>query len=289
MILVTGANGMVGSYVKAVFTDRDIYLTDLPELDITNRNQVFSIFEKVKPSLVIHLAAETDVDKCETSIDHAYRTNTMGTQNIALACQLRNCEMVYISTGGVFGGKKGDVHTEFSATDPQNVYARSKYEGELIVQNVLSRYYIFRAGWMIGGGKERDKKFVGKIIQFCFEGRKEIKAVNDKFGTPTFAKDLVRGIKEIIKTGNYGLYHLGNNGCCSRFDIARRIIDNIDKKIKLIPVSSVEFPLPAPRAESEAIRNYKLELMDMNVMRNWEEALAEYIDEWRQNNESPIS
>ncbi|MDD5593810.1 MAG: sugar nucleotide-binding protein [Candidatus Margulisbacteria bacterium] len=283
MILVTGANGMVGSYVREIFKGEDLYLTDLPELDITNKEQVFGMIKRVKPSLVIHLAAETDVDKCEQAVDHAYRTNTLGTQNVALACQRADCEMVYISTGAVFGGGPGEIHTEFSPTNPRNVYARSKLEGEKIVQDLLTRYYIFRAGWMIGGGRQKDIKFVGKIIQFCLEGRREIKAVSDKYGTPTFARDLVGGIKELIKTGNYGVYHLGNNGCCTRYDIAKKIIEILGLDIKLTSVSSAEFPLPAPRAESEGIRNYKLELLGLNVMRNWEAALAEYVNGWRQN------
>ena len=281
MILVTGANGMVGSYFKDIFNDEDIFMTDLPELDITNKDQVFGLVDRVKPTKVIHLAAETDVDKCETEIDHAYRTNTIGTQNVALACRESDSEMIYISTGAVFNGKKGEVHTEFSKTNPQNVYAMSKLEGEKIVQALLPRHYIFRAGWMIGGGKARDKKFVGKIIQFCLEGKKEIKAVSDKYGTPTFAKDLVRGIKGLIKTGNYGTYHLGNNGCCSRYDIAKKIIETLDMDIKLTAVTSAEFPLPAPRAESEGIRNYKLELMGMNMMRDWQLSLEEYIKGWK--------
>jgi dTDP-4-dehydrorhamnose reductase len=280
---VTGANGMFGSYVKDIFKGEDLYLTDMPELDITNKEQIFTAFLKANPSLVIHLAAETDVDKCETEIDHAYRTNTLGTQNVALACQRAGCEMVYISTGAVFGGASGEVHTEFSPTDPRNVYARSKLEGEKIVQALLRKYYIFRAGWMIGGGRHKDVKFVGKIIQFCLEGRKEIKAVSDKFGTPTFAKDLVSGIKALTKTGNYGVYHLGNNGCCTRYDIAKKIIDILKLDIKLTAALSAEFPLPAPRAESEGIRNYKLELLGLNVMRKWEEALTEYIADWRKN------
>src|SRR3989339_2281529 len=280
MILVTGANGMVGSYVKEIFSNENLVLTDLHELDITSKEKVFALIGAHKPKVVLHLAAETDVDKCEVEVDHAYRTNMIGTQNIALACQKNDCELVYISTGAVFGGGPGEIHTEFSAPNPRNVYARSKLEGEKIIQDLLSRYYIFRAGWMIGGGKQRDKKFVGKIIEFCLAGRKEIKAVADKYGTPTFAKDLVGGIKALIKTGNYGVYHLGNNGCCSRYDIAKKIIELLALDIKLISASSDAFPLPAPRAESEGIRNYKLELMGLNIMRDWEIALSEYIIEW---------
>lgn len=280
MILVTGANGMVGSYVPEVFGGEKLYLTDIPEMDVTDVAKVKAVFDKVKPKLVLHLAAETDVDRCETEIDHAYRVNAVGAYNIALACRKCKADLVYIGTGGVFGNDGMDIHTEFDATAPLNVYAKAKLEGERLIQELMSNYYIFRAGWMIGGGKEKDKKFVGKIIKFCLEEKKELIAVDDKLGTPTFAKELVKGIKAIVKTGRYGLYHLGNNGICSRFDMAKEIVKCLGKDIKVSPVQSDRFPLPAPRARSEAMRNYKLDLMDLNVMQPWKECMAEYVREW---------
>ena len=279
MLLITGAHGMVGSYAKEVFGNENIYLSDIPEMDITDQNKVKEVFAKVKPKVVIHLAAETDVDRCEKEPDHAFRTNTIGTQNIALECYKYDAEMVYIGTGSIFNTE--GIHTEYDEPNPICVYAKSKLEGEKIVQSFLQKYYIFRASFMIGGGRAKDKKFVGKIIQFCLEGKKEIMAVNDKHGTPTFAKDLLKGIKEFIKTGNYGLYHLGNNGICSRYDIAKKIVEIIGSDTKVISVTSDKFPLPAPRTPSEAIRNYKLELMGMNMMRPWVESLKEYIEDWR--------
>ncbi|MBU0683199.1 MAG: dTDP-4-dehydrorhamnose reductase [Candidatus Omnitrophica bacterium] len=279
MILVTGALGMVGSYVKETFNDEEIVLTDLPEMDVCQKELVFRLVHKYKPKLILHLAAETDVDKCEGDPDHAFRTNTMGVQNIALACQSIGAEMVYISTGGVFNGKLGQIHTEFDLPNPLNVYSKAKYEGERIVMGLLNKYYIFRAGWMIGGGAQKDKKFVGKILELC-KTRKELEIVNDKFGSPTFAKDFVRGIKKIIKTGDYGLYHLVNSGACTRYDIALEIIKLLKLKVKINPVSSDRFPLPAPRAESEAMRNYKLDLLGINPMPGWKEGLAEYLEDW---------
>jgi dTDP-4-dehydrorhamnose reductase len=279
MILVTGANGMVGSYVEEFFKDDKLVLTDLPEMDVSNKDKVFSLVSKYRPAFVLHLAAETNVDKCETEIDHAFMTNTIGTHNVALACQEYNAIMIYISTGGVFNGTAKQIHNEFDTPDPANIYSKSKYEGERVVNNMLHKYYIFRAGWMIGGGAKKDKKFVGKIIELC-KTHKTIDAVDDKYGSPTFARDLLSGIKAVIKTDNYGLYHMVNTGICTRYDIATEIAQLVNPSVTVRPVSSDKFPLPAPRAASEAMRNYKLDLMGLNCMPAWKEALAKYIKEW---------
>ena len=279
MILVTGANGMVGSYIKEVFADEKLVLTDLPEIDVTDKQNVMALFEKHKPAHVLHLAAETDVDKCEREVDHAFRVNVLGTQNIVLACQKYNSIMVFISTGYVFDGSGRQTHTEYDPPGPPNIYGLTKLEAEKVVRGFLTRYYIFRAGWMIGGGPKKDKKFVGKMIELC-KTRKEVEAVDDKFGSPTFARDFVAGIYKVIKTGNYGLYHLVNNGVCSRYDIALEIVKHLGVDVKVKPVSSDRFPLPAPRAASEAMRNYKLDLMGINPMPDWKNSLKEYIKEW---------
>lgn len=276
MILVTGANGMVGSYFPEVFKDENLWLTDIDTLDVTDAAKVMREISVKRPKIVMHLAAETNVDQCESAIDHAFRTNAMGTQSVALACQKIDSEMVYISTAAVFKGDKPDPYTEFDRPEPQSVYARSKYAGEEVVKQLLKKYYIVRAGWMIGGGK-KDKKFVAKIAQLIKE-RDEVSAVNDKFGSPTYAKELVLGIKELIKTGFYGIYHMSNGGMISRYDMAVEIAKFYDRPIKINPVSSDAFPLPAPRGRSEAIRNMKLELLGLNRMSDWKKALRDYLE-----------
>jgi dTDP-4-dehydrorhamnose reductase len=277
MILVTGAKGMVGSYLKEVYPKEELYLTDIEELDICKKEEVFSTIERVRPSMIIHLAAETNVDRCEIEIDHAYRVNFLGTYFIALACQKYDLVMVYISTGGVFDGKKIEPYTEFDTPNPLSIYGKTKLEGEHAVTSLLNRYFIIRAGWMIGGGK-KDKKFVGKIVQLMNE-KNEISVVNDKFGTITYAKELVLNMQELIKTKFYGLYHMANSGVCSRYDIALEIAKILNKDILIKPISSASFPLPAPRARSEAIRNYKLELMGLNRMKEWRDSLRDYLKE----------
>ena len=280
-MLVTGAAGMVGSYVPEVFSDYDLVLTDtldgFTNLDVRDPTSVRKAVAETKPDVVLHLAAATDVDRCEQEPDWAYHTNALGTQNVALACQAFDVVMVYISTAGVFWGDKPEPYNEFDVPRPANVYGHSKLAGEHIVTSLLRRYYIVRAGWMIGGGG-KDKKFVGKIANLIMEGKNPLKIVNDKVGSPTYGKDLLRGIHSLLQTGYYGLYHMVNKGTCSRYEIALEIRNILEQNdVELLPVSSAYFPLPAPRAHSEAMRNLKLELLGLDGMRPWQDALREYV------------
>ena len=286
-VLVTGSDGMLGSALcptleKLGYT---VIATDLNPsnqgtecLDVRSYTGIKKMVEEVKPNILMHLAAETDVDRCEIEPDHAFLTNTIGTQNVALACQKQDIEMVYISTLGVFYGDNPEPYTEFDAPNPINLYGRSKLEGEKIVTSLLNRFYIIRAGWMVGGGPKKDKKFVGKIIRQANETTK-LKAVNDKIGSPTYTFDFSKCLADLIKTGYYGLYHCTNKGYASRFDVAKKIIEFIGKSdVTVEPVSSAYFPLPALRARSEMSKNYKLQLLGLDTTRTWEDGLKEYID-----------
>lgn len=288
MILVTGSGGMMGSHLTDVFSADELYCTDMRPsenvhaLDTRDPAAVMRTFERVRPDMAIHLAAETDVDRCEREVDHAFRSNALGTLNVALACQRFGTELVYVSTAGVFDGAKPEPYTEFDTPAPVNAYARAKYEGEKIVQTLVPRHYIVRAGWMFGG-KGKDKKFVAKIASICLgleNGTREIRAVNDKFGNPTYAKDLLQNVRVLARTGFYGIYHVVNTGSCSRYDVAVEIGRFLQSDIPIVPVPSAMFPLSAPRPRSEAARSYKLELLGLNGMRPWQQALHEYLSDW---------
>ncbi len=286
-ILVTGAAGMLGSALCPELTQRghSVFATDvvpvenegIEYLDVRSFKQVEQSMGKIKPHIVMHLAAETDVDRCEVEPDHAFLTNAIGTQNVTLLCQKKDLPMVYISTIGVFWGDNPNPYTEFDEPNPINIYGKSKFEGEKIVQSLLNKYYIVRAGWMVGGGPKRDKKFIGKIIRQINE-KTVLKAVNDKIGSPTYTVDFSRCVADLIDTGYFGLYHCTNKGSGSRFDVAKKIVEFLGRSDVVVePVGSAYFPLPAARARSEVSRNYKLELLGMDTTRHWEEALEEYI------------
>ena len=193
-ILITGADGMVGSYVDfGVKTNRQ-------SLDITDPKQTLSVIEKYKPEAILHLAAMTDVDQCERDPRSAYLANGIGAYHVALAAKRCGAKMIYISTAGVFDGEKNGPYTEEDVPNPQNYYGYSKFLGESAVRGVLEDCLIVRTCWMMGGGPAKDKKFVAKIIaQLAKPEIKEINAVNDQIGSPSYAKDLVAAIKELIR------------------------------------------------------------------------------------------
>jgi dTDP-4-dehydrorhamnose reductase len=278
-ILVTGSKGMMGTDLCRILQDRgyELTATDIEEMDVRDRDLVQETIEDVKPSVVFHLAALTNVDDCEKNPDDSFLTNTIGTQNVALACLSTGATMVYISTISVFDGRSCEPYTEFDTPNPQSWYSLSKYQGELIVEKLLAKYYIARAGWMFGGGPE-DKKFVAKIVELAQE-RDVLNIVDDKFGSPTYTKDIARGVERITHTGLYGTYHMVNTGgYCSRFEFAQKILEYAGvTSCDLQPVSSAAFPLPAPRPRMEAARNYNLELRGLDWMQPWQDALKNYI------------
>jgi dTDP-4-dehydrorhamnose reductase len=282
-ILVTGAAGVVGGYIADVFAEDQLILTDIvgdvEQMDVRDPVACRERITSERPDVVIHLAAATDVDRCEQEPDFAFATNALGTHNVALACRAAGATMVYTSTAGVFGGQKADApYTEYDAPGPANVYGESKLAGERSVETLLDRYYICRAGWMVGGGP-KDKKFIGKLVEIIDGGTSNLRAVDDKFGTPTYARDLATGIQSLIDTGYYGLYHVVNRGgSCTRYDVAVALVELLGRgDLTVEPVSSAYFPLPAPRARSEAMVNYKLDLLGLNEQRHWRDALEWYV------------
>lgn len=276
-VYITGAKGMLGQALVPILKKRyDVFPTDLEECDVRDLGIVIEEICSSNPRFVFHLAAMTDVDGCERNPDEAYRTNTIGTRNVALACQNCDATMIYINTGSVYNGQKPEPYIEFDTPDPMSVYAKSKYQGELYVRDLLAKFYIFYAGWMFGGGPD-DKKFVAKIIELARKND-TLKIVDDKFGSPTYTVDLSRAIFDFVESGLYGKYHCVDYGYASRFEVAGEILKIAGiKDCRLEPVSSAEFPLPAPRPRMEAMRNYHFDLLGLDLLRDWREALSDYI------------
>lgn len=275
-ILITGGSGMVGSYVNSVFSDSDCILTDVDSLDIRDHSEVMNSVKKIKPDIILHLAAATDVDKCELDSDWAIKINVTGTGNIVSACKKYGIALVFLSSGAVFDGLKLQPYVENDLTNPLNVYGKTKLSGEGIIKSGLENYLIIRAGWMIGGGK-KDVKFVGKIVEKMFKSD-SINVVNDKFGSLTYAKNLLFSIKNLLNGNKTGIYHMVNQGMVSRYDIALEIKNILSlKRVNINPVSSGSFPLPAPRGRSEALDNLRLRQLKLDYMCGWKEALRDYL------------
>ncbi len=299
-ILVTGAAGMLGSALVPALVDAghtvtatDIALDNerwwggggatlprLEGLDVRSRDDIREGIARHRPEMVVHLAAETDVEVCNATPDHAWHTNALGTKHVALACQAAGLPLAYVSTAGVFDGKKEEPYIEFDAAYPINAYGASKLAGERYVETFLERFYIVRAGWMVGGGA-KDHKFVAKILEQLEDGAKTLYAVGDKLGTPTYAPDFARCFAHLISTDSYGRYHMACQGRATRYDVAKKILDVLGRRdVTLVNVGSDHFKdsYPTPRPRSEMMRNLMLDLQGWNTMRDWETALEEYLE-----------
>ncbi len=277
--LVTGACGTLGQDVCRILAElgHPVMALGRVDLDVRDHGQVMAAVERLRPARVIHLAALTDVDGCERNPAAAHATNTLGTRHVALACQKYNVELIYVSTLAVFNGQKLEAYLETDTPDPGNTYGRSKCEAEQLIRRLVARHYIARAGWMFGGGPQ-DKKFVSKILAQAREGA-ELRAVDDKFGSPTYTVDFARGLERLSQTGQYGTYHLVNAGQpASRYEVARQVIRATRlEHCQVVPVGSDAFPLAAPRPRMEAGRNDVLESRGCHWMRPWQAALEEYV------------
>lgn len=289
-VFVTGASGMLGSTLYKVFTKADIKIitTDINPLDpwtdyldVRDASRVRKLILRAKPDAVLNLAALTDLEFCEEHLQESFDTNGLGAENVALVCKELDIPMVHISTAGVFDGEKEDPYTEADQPNAINIYGRSKYEAEKLVPRTLTKYFIFRAGWMMGG-LERDKKFVQKILTQVKSGAKEIPVVTDKMGCPTYTADLSKGILKMLSTDKYGLYHMVSEGNCSRYDVAVKIIELLKiPGVKIIPTVSSNSQIASkffvPRANSEVMVNQKLNELGIKAMRDWKLALEEYL------------
>lgn len=289
-VLVTGSGGMLGSAVVPYFKKQGTNLLSTSRtknstivekvLDVTEFNSFEKFVKQHKPDLILHLAAETSLEFCEENPDNAYKTNTLGVHNAAILSEKYNCTLVYISTAGVFDGKKKMPYIEADEPNPIMVYGRSKYEGEKFVREYCKRYFIVRAGWMVGG-MDKDKKFVSLIVDQLAKGQKLIKAVDDKFGTPTYAPFFASNLFGLIQTEFYGTYHMACDGIGSRYDVAKEIVKllGLHKTVKVKPVPSSYFKerYYVVRPKSEAMRNANLELRGINQMGHWKDGLKQYV------------
>ncbi len=303
-LFVTGAAGMLGSsFYGIVPRNTTVFYTDIRQnnaydiqyLDVRDYDVFLSAARDARPTHLFHFAAETSLERCEEDPDLAWSTNALGTQNAALIARLLNIPLVYVSTAGVFDGNSTQPYTEFDEPKPIMVYGRSKLEGERIAQRLLPLTYIVRAGWMPGGlalepaeglppevgGLDREHKFVALIARQLQAGTKTLHAVDDKFGTPTYAPHFAAKLIELTDTGLFGTYHLACKGGGSRFDVANYIVKSLGfaDSVRVLPVSSSHFSAEyfAPRPKSEMLRNFILELRGQNSMPTWQEALEEYL------------
>lgn len=275
--LITGANGMLAraavKYCQEI-GDEVIALTR-QELDIANREAVFDLFEREKFDAVLNCAAYTNVDGAETNEEICYQANVTGVENLALAAKKTEAAFVTVSTDYVFDGTKGDYYTQRDTPQPQGIYAKSKLEGENRAREIYARSIIVRAGWIFGTD---GTNFLSVMPKLLAEG-KTIKAISDSYGTPTYAVDLAKRLRELATLDLPAVYHVSNSGEGTSFaKFAEAICDlkGCDKKL-VESVSMDSLSRPAPRPRDSRLKCLFSEKFGLAPLRSWEKALAEYV------------
>lgn len=292
-IYIAGCGGMLGEAFCRVFgeeyelmcTDIDVNESWISYLDFRDFDAYYKDVAMFKPDYLFHIGAITDLEYCEMNPDEAYATNTMGVENAVFISNTLNIPLLYISTAGIFDGNK-ELYDDWDIPKPRGHYARSKYAGEVFVQQHCWRYLVCRAGWMMGGGPKKDKKFIQKIMSQLKEGKRDLFIVNDKLGTPTYTHDFARNVKSLLNSEFWGVYNIVCEGLTSRIEVARELIRilPLESEAKIIPVDSDFWKETyfAPRPSSERLISKKLDLRGLNVMRDWRVCLREYIEEYYQ-------
>ncbi len=264
--------------VKA--TDIDVNEEWLSSTDVRDFKAYQQDVKDFDPDALIHLAALTDLEYCEEHIEEAYDTNTKGVENAVIIANELNIPLIYICTAGIFDGEI-DVYDDWVEPNPLNHYGRSKYMGERYVAENANKYFVFRAGWMTGGGPKKDKKFANKILQQIREGNTELFIVNDKDGTPTYTYDFARNMEAMLKTQFYGVYNMVCDEITSRLEVAKEMVKALNREgeITITEVTSEHFKTEyfANRPASERLTNSKLRSRDMDMMGKWRESIHDYI------------
>jgi dTDP-4-dehydrorhamnose reductase len=285
---IAGGGGMLGAAFHEEFgarmrlrcTDIDVNEEWLSFLDFRDFDAYKRDVQEYAPDYLFHLGALTDLEYCETHPDEAYATNTMGAENAVYIANELDIPLLYIGTAGVFDGRQ-EHYDDWDAPDPLGVYARAKWAGERFVQQNARRYLICRAGWMMGGGPRKDKKFVQKLMCQIRNGISELAVVDDKLGTPTYTRDFAHNVRLLIEREWWGLYNMVCQGTTSRLEVAQGLVDELglNGSVAVQPVSSKYFSETyfAPRPDSERLVNRRLALRGLDVMRPWRDALADYL------------
>ncbi len=287
-IYLAGSGGMLGQAFHSVLgrtydlrcTDKDVNESWLELLDFRDLDAYRRDVRAFKPDYLFHLGAHTDLEYCERNVEDAYRTNTTAVENAVWIANELDIPLLYISTAGIFDGSK-DTFDDWDLPNPLGHYARSKYAGELYVTQNARRHLVCRAGWMMGGGPRKDKKFVQKLMKQLKAGKTELNVVHDKLGTPTYTFDFAANVQALLEAEYWGLYNMVCEGVTSRLEVAHELVRalGLAERVRINEVSSDFFKSEffAPRPDSERLINRKLELRGLNKMRDWREALHEYL------------
>ena len=268
---------MLGRTLQRELAEHEIVVADLPEWDITDDEGFVAKVGEVKPDLIIHCAAMTKVDDCESNRELAFRLNEIGSRNVALAAKVAGARLMAISTDYVFSGEPPREPWAWSETDiprPRTVYGASKFAGEQMIQMILPEAVIIRIAWLYGAG---GPSFVHTMAKLGAQEGSPLKVVNDQRGNPTSTKTVADVIRFLItKPDVSGIVHGTCEDQCTWYDLTVELFRLLGLKREVVPCTTEEFPRPAPRPRNSALKKSVLNLLGYRTP-NWKVALADFV------------
>ncbi|MCH4569110.1 dTDP-4-dehydrorhamnose reductase [Bacillus sp. ES1-5] len=274
-VLVTGAKGQLGQDVLCLLENQpwEVFGFGREELDITNEEKVREKVLSIKPDIIIHTAAYTQVDQAESDEEIAFKVNAEGTKYLAQAAEAVGAKFCYVSTDYVFDGTKNEPYKVDDQTNPQTVYGRSKLVGEQYTQKYCSKSYIVRTSWVFG---LYGNNFVKTMLRLAKE-KKELGVVHDQVGSPTYTTDLASFIINLVQSDKYGIYHGSNSGVCSWYEFAKEVFKQSNIEIVVNPLTTEDFPRPAARPKYSVLNNGMVEETGFESFQDWKEALKDFL------------
>ncbi|GAX62925.1 dTDP-4-dehydrorhamnose reductase [Candidatus Scalindua japonica] len=276
-ILITGGRGMLATDLAAFFLDKpfDVRSVDRHELDITCRDQVQAFFQSPeRPDVVINTPC-LHVEPCEDVPQTAYAINAWGPKLLAETCQHFGATLIQISTCGIFGDTICAYH-EYDPVVLKTSYARSKYAGEKYVSRICDKHYILRLGWLYGGEVHHARNFIVARYREALQ-TDVMHSAGDKYGSPTYTFDVGETLLSLLDADQYGVYHVSNQGGCSRAEYVREILHAFGLDVPVEEVDSSHFPRKANVPDCEILTSYNLSYVGVPLLEPWKEALARYV------------
>jgi len=276
-VLITGAGGQLGHELVEAFADHDVIAPDRASLDVSDRESVLACIAATTPDAIIHAAAWTAVDECETDPVRAFRINALGVRHVAEAASRWRAHLCSVSTDYVFDGTSATPYTEWDLPNPQSAYGRSKLGGEQEAMHTAS-WTIVRLSWVCG----RHGSNMVKTILHLASQQSELSFVDDQRGHPTFADDAAGMIRRLVVDRRPGIFHVTNQGAVSWFEFARAVLEAAGADpTRVHPIATAELrpPRPAPRPANSVLDNAALRLSGLPLLPHYRESLDRLVRE----------
>lgn len=282
-ILITGAAGLLGSDCTALLSStHEVAALSSRGFDIADPAAVQEAVARYQPEVILNCAAYAKVDACESDREQAFRVNAAGPRNLALALAELGGKLVHISTDYVFDGQRipPEPYTEGDPPSPLSCYGQSKLAGEQAIQESTDNFIIVRTAWLYGLSGPNFLKTMLRLA-LAEEGR-VLRVVNDQHGSPTWSCRLAEQLKVLLEAGGRGIYHATAEGRCTWFELAVHFFKQMGIQANLAPITTAEYPTPAVRPKNSILENRRLKEAGLNVMRPWQDDLAEFVEKFRE-------